>query len=283
MPDAARSLDALAQTPAAARNAAPAPDFEDLLTGDPQHLLQAMLSRNVIPNLVERARRDAPVPDDTERDMLLRLVLRGDHDGASALLRQCVAAGMEATTICEGLIGPVANCLGNAWEEDSCDFVAVTFGVTLLGDLLGELRELDPPRPPRRKRGGFPPSMLLAAMPGEQHTLGLRIVADSFERAGWDVSIADAQSAGALMAQTAAQAHDVIGISVATDRLLGGIGPLVSALRRLSRNPKVRLIVGGPAVLRHPDAGTRIGADAVAIDAQSAVATATASLGSPAS
>lgn len=247
---------------------------------DPQVLLESMLSRSVIPNLIQRARREAPMPEDAERDLLMRLVLRGERDGAMALVRQCVTAGMSAGAICEGLLAPVANSLGRAWEQDSCDFVAVTFGVSLLTDLLGELRELDPPRPARRRdQDGFPPSILLAGMPGEHHGFGLKIVADAFQRSGWEVSMADNQSAGAVLAQAAAQAHDAIGLSVATDRCLTAMGPLISALRRLSRNGDVRIVVGGPAILRHPDTGTRLGADVVAIDAQSAVAMTTTALG----
>ncbi|MEL7138802.1 MAG: hypothetical protein AAFP67_07110, partial [Pseudomonadota bacterium] len=45
--------------------------------GDALQQLRAALSERVIPSLVEQARRDAPVPDDAMRDMVLRYALRG--------------------------------------------------------------------------------------------------------------------------------------------------------------------------------------------------------------
>jgi methanogenic corrinoid protein MtbC1 len=51
-------------------------------------------------------------------------------------------------------------------------------------------------------------------------------------------------------------------------------------LRRVSRNPKLFVMVGGPAMALVPDLAERCGADAMAGDATSAVATANQWLGS---
>ncbi|MGF1553818.1 MAG: B12-binding domain-containing protein [Paracoccaceae bacterium] len=236
--------------------------------------LSGMLTGAVIPRLVARARESAPVPVDAQRDLLLRLVLRGEREGARALVERCVGAGMRADAIAEGLIAPVARGLGRGWEEDTCDFVAVTFATALLAELMTRLREIDPPRFGRAL--GERPSVLLGPVPGEQHGLGVAIVADAFERAGWEVHRTEAPTASGLLAQLAAQSHDALGLSCAADRNLDGLGELIAALRRVSRNPGLGVIVGGPALLRRPEAGTRSGADAVAIDAKDGVAAARA-------
>lgn len=233
------------------------------------HKLRAALSERVIPSLVEQARRDAPVPDDALRDMLLRYALRGEREGAIALVTRCVQAGMRPEVLSEDLLGEVARALGRGWEDDACDFVAVTCGVDLLEALLREIRQLAPPRlvptPPAR------PTVMLANAPGEQHVFGLSVLRDAFERAGWEVTRSVGGAAPALLAQVTAQHFDVLALSVATDRHLSTLPALMKSARRLSTNPRLRLLVGGAAILRHPETGTRVGADAIGLDAETAL------------
>lgn len=237
---------------------------------DVVHPLHATLSQRVIPSLLEQARREAPVPDDAMRDMLLRHVLRGDRDGAVALVTRGVQAGMRPDALADELLSPVAQSLGRGWEDDVCDFVAVTCGIDMLETLQREIRQLVPPRLVAAK--GERPSILLASAPGEQHVFALSLLKDRFERAGWEVARSVGSAAHALLAQVAARSYDVLGVSVATDRHISALPTLVKSARRLSKNPRLRLIVGGAAILRHPEAGTRIGADACALDAETALA-----------
>ncbi|MEL6769272.1 MAG: cobalamin B12-binding domain-containing protein [Pseudomonadota bacterium] len=234
------------------------------------HKLRAALSESVIPSLLEQARRDAPVPDDALRDMLLRYALRGEREGAISLVTRCVQAGMRPEVLSEDLLGEVARTLGRGWEDDACDFVAVTCGVDLLEALLREIRQLAPPRlvPSPATR----PSVLLASAPGEQHVFGISVLRDAFERAGWEVTRSVGSAAHVLLAQLTAQHFDVLALSVATDRHLSTLPALMKSARRLSGNPRLRLIVGGAAILRHPETGTRIGADAIGLDAETALA-----------
>lgn len=232
-------------------------------------LLHAALSTSVIPSLVERARRDAPVPDDAMRDTLLRLALRGDNQGASALLSDAVTSGIRPISIGEELITSVARALGAMWEDDSCDFVTVTCATRVLEELVREMRQLTPPRLPANIADR--PVILLAGAPGEQHVLALSLLSDAFERQGWEAPRAVGNSAHALLAEVSARHFDVLGISVATDRFVSMLPELIAATRRLSKNSGIRILVGGAALLRQPETGTRIGADAIALDAETAL------------
>ncbi|MEM6973070.1 MAG: cobalamin B12-binding domain-containing protein [Pseudomonadota bacterium] len=239
--------------------------------GGAENVLRAMLQSAVIPSLVRSARASAPLPSDHERDLLLRLVLRGERDGAIALMRQCVVSGMRAERLADDVITDVARALGEAWEEDTCDFVRVTFGSGLLAEVLRELRDLDPPRVPPTRRDGPRRSILLTPVPGEQHTLGVSVLADIFERAGWTVARAHPQDDAALMAQIAMESFDVVGLSIGATRALEDGDTLVSSIRRMSRNRDVRVIAGGAAFLRAPDRASALGADGIADDAAQAV------------
>ncbi|MEO0819134.1 MAG: cobalamin-dependent protein [Pseudomonadota bacterium] len=238
----------------------------------PRGVLQTMLAERVIPELVQKARATRAAPDDDMRDRLLRMVLRDDLEGARALVRDGIVRGIRAPVLCDKLLGPVANALGLAWEKDECDFVAVSFGIRFLDELLQEIREIETPRPSLRR--GRRPAILLAPVPEEQHVFGLKFVADSFERAGWATTLAEGGGADALLHQVAAARYDIVGLSVSADRNLEKVRKIVQALKRRSLRPGLAVLLGGSAVLRHPETGTRAGADAVAVDARNAVATA---------
>ncbi|MEO0957939.1 MAG: cobalamin B12-binding domain-containing protein [Pseudomonadota bacterium] len=135
--------------------------------------------------------------------------------------------------------------------------------------MLREIRQLAPPR--LVAASAARPAVLLASAPGEQHVLGISILRDAFERAGWDATRSVGSAAHVLLAQIAAQHYDALALSVATDRHLSTLSALVKSARRLSKNPRLHVLVGGAAILRHPETGTRIGADAIGLDAETAL------------
>jgi len=71
-----------------------------------------------------------------------------------------------------------------------------------------------------------------------------------------------------------AQWFDVIGISVGSEPQLDKVGELIHGLRRASKNPEVRVMLGGPVTISS-DYARQCGANAVAADAEQAIAIAT--------
>lgn len=236
---------------------------------DPERLLEAALSHSVIPSLVEKARGDAPRPSEEDRDTLLRRVLRGDREGALSIGRRCILAGIRPMSIHEHLVAPVARSLGRAWEADDCDFVTVTCAAQILEEIVREIGQVAPALP--QAGGRQTRAILLAAAPGEQHALGLAVLRDAFERAGWTVCVSLGTSATGLMAQVAGRPVDVLGLSVGADRNLSALPALITEVRKVSRNPAISVMLGGSAILRRPETGVRVGADAIAIDAETAL------------
>jgi MerR family transcriptional regulator, light-induced transcriptional regulator len=72
---------------------------------------------------------------------------------------------------------------------------------------------------------------------------------------------------------------DVIGFSVGAEFQIEGLSSVILALKRASRNPGVRVMLGGPVASQNPDLHTRLGADATAFDANQALAVAESLLG----
>jgi methanogenic corrinoid protein MtbC1 len=67
---------------------------------------------------------------------------------------------------------------------------------------------------------------------------------------------------------------DMIGFSVANERWLEPLTPLIARLRAISRNGSVRVMVGGRVFSENPDRVAMVGADQTAVDARDAVETA---------
>jgi methylmalonyl-CoA mutase cobalamin-binding subunit len=122
--------------------------------------------------------------------------------------------------------------------------------------------------------GEPPPRVLLMPAPDEQHVFGLALVAEQFRRSGWVVSCSMDTAGFDAVDWVAAEAVDVVGISVGSDARAADLPGLCSALRRASYHRDLSILVGGPCVSvpDAPWAASRLGADGVARDAHGAVA-----------
>jgi methanogenic corrinoid protein MtbC1 len=178
------------------------------------------------------------------------------------------AEGVTAEAILLDLFAPAARHLGELWKADLCDFVEVTMALSVLQQLVRE-----------HSAGvgmeGFNWTdhrrLLLAPAPGDQHTFGVAIVEKFFRSAGWDVWGGAAGLAFDLPALVRREWFGVVGFSLGCEKNLDALVQLIRQVRRASRNARLGVIVGGPAFLERPELAVLIGADATAVDANSAV------------
>jgi methanogenic corrinoid protein MtbC1 len=64
----------------------------------------------------------------------------------------------------------------------------------------------------------------------------------------------------------------VLGLSVGVVEQLEDLPALIQTLRQHSRNPEMRVLLGGPAFFTQTVEATRLGADGISLDAAEAVA-----------
>jgi MerR family transcriptional regulator, light-induced transcriptional regulator len=182
--------------------------------------------------------------------------------------------GLPLARLLLDLLAPAARHLGALWEEDACDFLAVTEALGRLHALSRRLcAELESESVPANGR-----SVLLVPCPGETHLFGLSIVASFFREAGWDVTTAVRGPGLDPLDLLRADWFDVVGLSLSCDVLLPVLATTVADVRRDSRNPEIRVLVGGPYFARHGGEAGIVGADACASDACLAPAAAEALL-----
>ena len=241
-------------------------------------VLARALESEVIPRLVlsrhagaaQPGRHDPTLPGPTREDVeaIAAHAARGDQAAATALVGTLRARDVPLDRIYLELFAPAARHLGALWEADLCDFASVTIGLCCLQQLLLDNSRSFAPQPGRRHEER---RVLLAPVPGEQHSFGLVMVGEFFRRQGGDVCSATGASAGELAAMVRKQEFSMVGLSLAGECRLEALASLIREIRRASRNPQIGIMVGGRAFTEQPELAALVGADATASDGLQAV------------
>lgn len=188
------------------------------------------------------------------------------HDFLESLRR----AGASHETLLLDVIAPAARALGVQWEQDSCDFAAVTVGV---GRMQQAMRMLTPDSLVPHLEGAVTPRRAwLSVGPGEQHTLAVGILSHCLRGAGWQVDgPGAADTSGHPVRALSEHWYDLVGLSVQCHRFLEDLSRQIERLRDCSRNENLRIMVGGMPFLSDPGLAAEVGADLTAGNAREAV------------
>lgn len=241
--------------------------------------LERTIEREIIPRLLMTHRSGgvpllgAIVPQGGEidrrtfREFMLGVRASSD-DSAFELVRTLLQGGTTSEVIMMDLLAPTANALGEMWYRDDCDFVDVTVA---MGRLQRILRELGQQQAHTPAAFASPGRIIVSSLPGEQHTLGLYIVAEFFYSDGWGVVIGPPVEEVPTAELVETEWFDIVALAVSRDDALLPLRREIAAVRRKSLNPRVRILIGGHAVDEHRDAVKLLGADARASDPHDAV------------
>ncbi len=191
---------------------------------------------------------DTSGQDDVATDLLGELSERvdaRDRAGAVALVLDAVESGRIAIPeLYTQVLGPYLAQVGTSWchgtesvwEEHLASHVVLTVIEALYPTVLRLAAEVPP--------AGH--TVLLACPPQERHELGLRMLSDRFELAGWNVTNLGADTP---LLDIIAAAHEtrpeLVALSVSTVFERVELRRFIDALRRAL--PGVRIVVGGPA------------------------------------
>lgn len=216
------------------------------------------------PVVTGRARQVAQ----SDVDDFLRAVRGPQESAAEQVVRRLTEAGVSVEHVFLDLLTPTARRLGELWEQDACDFVEVTVALGRLQRVLRGLSRLFADDLDAAEATG---SVLLTCLPGDQHTLGMFMVAEFFLRDGWLVNVGAPLGTGGLLDTVRREGFDLVGLSVSRASQLPTLERVIRDVRAYSRNSRVRVLVGGPPIAADPSLGSRVGADAAAVDARQAL------------
>ena len=234
------------------------------------HLVRT-LEHQVIPRVVQAHRGPAGaelIPAEGDLRQFVAHLMTGDEAGVQADVQRLRGQGVSVESLYLHLLAPAACMLGSLWDQDLCDFPAVTVGTGRLQRLLRELSpDFEGEATPRQPPTGPVRRILLVQPPQEQHSFGLSMVASFFRREGWlvDGGVGTTSPEPALRAQ--ADWFDVVGYSCGSQSRVAWMRDSITSLRLMSRNPGVVVMVGGPVFQQQPEWVQWVGADVCAAEA----------------
>ena len=206
--------------------------------------------------------------DEDEVEEFVRVIRGMTEAGLDAYIAGLLEEGTQPEAIYLDLMAPAARRLGELWLEDACSFMEVSLSLgrmqRVLRQLEGQFHSLGAGNPEVDRR------ILITGLSGEQHTLGLILVAEFFVREGWSVEVGPPFGLVDPVSRTAEEWFDVLGFSLACEDNLERLTREIRRARQVSRNRDLRVIVGGPAFVEDPGLARRVGADATAVDARQA-------------
>lgn len=250
-----------------------------------QYDLSLLLENLVIPKLIADRDHNGPTADPvgshgniehndsrkiaaTDVEAFTLMSLQEEAHVLLSFVDDCLASGNSVETVFVELLAPAARRLGEYWNADTEDFVGVTMGLWRIQEVL---RELTLRIPPASRPGSGQRSALFSPMPGEQHSFGTLMVAECFQRAGWDTDVLIEPTRSELTGKFAKRHYDLIGLTVSCDCSTSALSSLVTTIKAVSSNPHIKVLLGGRVINEQPDLVGICGADATAHDAVSAV------------
>lgn len=247
---------------------------EDALAGDS---VNAILEREIIPRLMTAHapdRMDAAdgAPRTIGANDARRFALLPLSQDAAGLLDEVegfLADGVSVEAIYIDLLAPAARRLGEMWEADECDFIDVTMGLWRLQEVMREISARVPVIPcipaSDAKRA------LFASMPGDQHSMGPLMLDEVFARGGWNSLVLTDPKRKEILDLLAQERFDVVGLTLSRDCPSSAVTNIIRAMRSISRNPNLSILVGGRMINHNPAIVAEVGADGTGADARAAL------------
>lgn len=193
-------------------------------------------------------------------------LLAGRHGEAADVVNRCMDRGHGLVDVEMHVIQPALYRVGEKWQANQVSVAQEHLATAMAKSVMamGLLRSSPPPLLRRR--------VLLACVDGNNHTIGLRMVADAFQLAGWQVQFLGASvPTVALIAHTAEWRPHLLGLSVSFAHQLPSVKAIVAGLIERLGDSRPSIMIGGLAINRFQPLAEAVGADLWSTNASRAV------------
>lgn len=193
--------------------------------------------------------------------------LEGDRQRAAQLILDAAQQGESVRELYLNVLVPAQAEVGRMWVVNEINVAEEHLITATTKLILSRLRPYATPRDPLGK------TFVVASVMGNQHDLGLQVVADFFEMDGWRVIPlgADMPIHDLVQAVEFFEA-DLLGLSVSMSNQLDTLHATIAAVRNSAQARSVKILVGGPALAPSCGQFRELGADGYAAAADEAVA-----------
>lgn len=165
------------------------------------------------------------------------LISEDDHEG-QAFIQNVRDDGATLEAVYLSYLAEAATVLGEWWDDDHVGFYEVAIGTSRIYAILRSMSYLFVPDHPVEVK-----SAIFASVPGETHTLGIRMAADLFGTEGWNIDVMIGKSHEALVAEIKHSPCRILGLSAAGVHCAAPLARLIIALR-LCR-PDLKIFLSG--------------------------------------
>ncbi len=203
--------------------------------------LVANLAREVIRRVASKDQEFDPAkqaPDQEYLETLCNALIAANDKEAEEMIGGLRAEGAKAEAIYLKHLSASARLLGEWWEEDRVNFTQVTLGTGRMFAIMRSMRHLFEPDVFTQDR-----TALFASVPGEDHTMGVRMAADLFRKEGWEIGLKIGLDHDSLVAEIEKSPHGIVGLSISGQHSIDALSRLVVALNICC--PHVRILVSG--------------------------------------
>ncbi|MEO0929483.1 MAG: cobalamin-dependent protein [Pseudomonadota bacterium] len=222
------------------------------------------LAREVIRRLAEQNfTLSVEIPSDDQIEHLCHALLANDDQAGAAFIHDMRSAGASIDAVYLKYLAGAARMLGEWWDDDLVSFPHVTLATSRMYAIMRAMRHQFPI--PTAATGR---SAVFASVPGEAHTLGLRIATDLFRKDGWKIDLVIAESHDATVCDIVRSDAPLIGFSAGGRHSLQALSRLVIALR--IEKPAALLFVSGQVIEDASEAVKLLGVDGMAGDMDTA-------------
>jgi len=182
--------------------------------------------------------------------VLTHAVLHGLYAQAVA---QCDSANADPLVgpkrIHHDLFLPAIRNVGQAWKNDTADFAQISLAFALLHRLLDRmLPDASARHRIARVLRQDTPRVLVAVAPGDTHSFGAVILTQELRLQGWSVTLRSHQENNRVLDDLANGDFAALALSVSCDESLAGLADFVTACRMSTRDPALRVVIGGAAI-----------------------------------
>ncbi len=214
--------------------------FEAIELREEIHIL---ITVRVLPNRLTpvRGRRADDRVGGELADRFLEALRRGEPKAAEAAADEALDCGVDVAGVHTQLIEPAMRSIGQLWERNRISLAEEHLATAISHEVAGRVfwRALGT-APRSRER------VMMAAVAGEQHVLGLRLAADVLEGAGYDVLYLGADvPLQALLDACRIHRPDVLGFTVSMSLHVPTMIWEIHELTKLEQPP--RIMTGGRA------------------------------------
>jgi len=197
----------------------------------------------------------------------LLAILEGDRRRASRLILKAAEDGQAIQDLYLKVLQPAQEELGRMWLLGEINIAEEHFATATTRLVMTQLHARSSCKTANGK------TLLAAAVAGNQHDLGIQVVADWFEIDGWRVIQLGANVPAEDLAQAVDFYHpDVVALSVSLGTQLPALREAIAAVRASERGSGVKILVGGPGLKDIAKLAESWGADGYASNGPEAVA-----------